>query len=157
VLRPARSFSFWNYSRFSAGRGLVPLPPDAPESLGRGDQEEEKLMTDQSARIAELNDRFRNGDTTIPGQIVHTIGIKTLISGNPIRSTFLLAAIRSFDRFTADNDPHGEHDFGSLEFEGEKLFWKIDYYDPVLGFGSQDPADPVRTHRLLTIMLAEEY
>jgi hypothetical protein len=114
-------------------------------------------MTSQTVRIAELNDRFRKGDTTVPGQIVHTVGIKELISGDPIRSTFLLAAIRSFDRFTADNDPHGEHDFGSLEFEGEKLFWKIDYYDPALEFGSDDPADLVRTHRVLTIMLVEEY
>jgi hypothetical protein len=134
-----------------------PFPPDAPESLGRGDQEEEKTMTDQSARIAELNDRFRQGDRSIPGRIVQTIGIETLICDDPSKSIFLLAAIRSFDRFTADNDPHGEHDFGSLEFECEKLFWKIDYYDPSLEFGSQDPADPGKTHRVLTIMLAAEY
>jgi hypothetical protein len=114
-------------------------------------------MTSQTVRIAELNDRFRKGDRSIPGRIVQTIGIEALISGDPSKSAFLLAAIRSFDRFTADNDPHGEHDFGSLEFEGEKLFWKIDYYDPALEFGSDDPADPDKTSRVLTVMLAEEY
>ena len=29
-----------------------------------------------------------------------------------------------------DNDPHGEHDFGDLDLDGEKLFGKIDCYDP---------------------------
>jgi hypothetical protein len=28
-----------------------------------------------------------------------------------------------------NNDPYGEHDFGSFELAGEKFFWKIDYYD----------------------------
>jgi hypothetical protein len=29
-----------------------------------------------------------------------------------------------------DNDPHGEHDFGAFEHEGQRIFWKIDYYAP---------------------------
>ena len=56
-----------------------------------------------------------------------------------------------------DNDPHGEHDFGSFELCGRKLFWKIEYYDPDLQHGSEDPADPAKTMRVLTVMLAEEY
>jgi len=64
----------------------------------------------------------------------------------------------AFDDFNADNDPHREHDFGSFELDGEKLFWKIDYYstdDPDLG--SEDPSDLTKTLRVLTVMLAEEY
>ena len=63
----------------------------------------------------------------------------------------------AFDDFNADNDPHREHDFGSFELEGEKLFWKIDYYEQKADFGSEDPTDPKKTLRVLIIMLAVEY
>lgn len=54
-------------------------------------------------------------------------------------------------------DVYGEHDFGSFEIGEEHLFWKIDYYDLSLLYGSKDPADATQTKRVLTIMLAEEY
>jgi hypothetical protein len=37
------------------------------------------------------------------------------------------------------------------------VFWKIDAYDRELRFGSEGPADPAVTRRVLTIMLASEY
>jgi len=53
---------------------------------------------------------------------------------------------RGFDNFNADNDPHGEHDFGSFELEGEKLFWKIDLYErrPVKVESIENNLAPVR-------------
>ena len=69
----------------------------------------------------------------------------------------ILDAVAKFDRFDADNDPYGEHDFGSVDLGTARLFWKIDYYDQALANHSPDPADPARTKRVLTIMLAEEY
>ena len=37
--------------------------------------------------------------------------------------------VRDYAEFNEDNDPYGEHDFGSLKVAGEKIFWRIDYYD----------------------------
>jgi hypothetical protein len=69
----------------------------------------------------------------------------------------VLKAVREFSNFTADNDPYGEHDFGSFVISGNQLFWKIDYYDSDLQMASLDPADDTITVRVLTIMLADEY
>jgi Protein of unknown function (DUF3768) len=68
--------------------------------------------------------------------------------------TGLLAAVRSFNNFTSDNDPHGEHDFSSVELEGVIYFFKIDYYARDMQGGSEDPADPQQTTRVLTVMRA---
>ena len=59
--------------------------------------------------------------------------------------------------FDEGNDPHHEHDFGKIEVVGNEIFWKIDYYDKTMDNGSEDPADPSKTSRVLTIMLASEY
>ncbi|NKC16498.1 MAG: DUF3768 domain-containing protein [Gammaproteobacteria bacterium] len=68
------------------------------------------------------------------------------------------ARVRDYEDFTPDNDPYGEHDFGAFE-AGDlgKLFWKIDCYDTELSYGSEDPADPEKTTRVLTLTLAHEY
>jgi len=68
-----------------------------------------------------------------------------------------MIAVREFNDFSDENDPWGEHDFGALEIAGEKVFFKLDYYDPSLSFGSENPANEAITHRVLTIMLASEY
>jgi len=69
----------------------------------------------------------------------------------------ILLAVQTFKEFDADNDPHGEHDFGNVELAGETYFFKVDYYSPDLRGGSEDPADPEKTARVLTIMRADEY
>ncbi len=68
-----------------------------------------------------------------------------------------VAAVRSFDQFTKDNDPYGEHDCALFTLNGTRVMWKIDYYDSTLAYGSEDPADPEVTHRVLTVLLASEY
>jgi hypothetical protein len=108
--------------------------------------------TDKTTKIRELNDAFRS--TGNGGRIFFTAGV----SGEGVAfSHQALALVQRFDTFTPDNDPHQEHDFGSLTHDGRKLFWKIDYYDAACEFGSEDPADPSQTTRVLTIMLADEY
>ena len=69
----------------------------------------------------------------------------------------MLLEVQTFANFNADNDPRGEHDFGSFRLAGQNFFWKIDYYNPACDAGSEDPADPVKTTRVLTLMLASEY
>jgi hypothetical protein len=69
----------------------------------------------------------------------------------------VMRRVATFSDFNADNDPHGEHDFGSFTLANRKFFFKIDYYDAKMEFGSEDSAAPAKTARVLTIMLAEEY
>ena len=65
--------------------------------------------------------------------------------------------MRDFDAFTSDNDPYDERDLGAFKEDGERMLWKIDYYDLDRRFGSPDPANPDVTTRALTIMLGSEY
>lgn len=103
-----------------------------------------------AAQIAQLNDAARK--SFIGCRVVITKGIAAMddLDG-------LYAKVRSFKDFTERNDPYGEHDFGSVEHEGQTVFWKFDYYDVDLLMHSPDATDPAVTCRVLTIMLAEEY
>jgi hypothetical protein len=65
--------------------------------------------------------------------------------------------VREYSDFTEDNDPFSEHDFGNFEYQGNTIYWKIDYYDNALSMGSPDPTDPAVTRRVLTILLSEEW
>ena len=110
----------------------------------------------EAMRIAALNDAFRQrlGE---PGSGKHYVRDGVASHGREFVMK-AIAAVKAFDAFTPDNDPYGEHDFGSLVVDGAKLFWKIDYYDlrdPDLG--SENPSDASVTERVITIMLAEEY
>jgi hypothetical protein len=103
-------------------------------------------------RIASLNDIARTA-MGVGGKLVQTSGISARPDQSNIREK-----VEKFNTFTPDNDPHGERDFGSFEQpDGEKIFWKIDYYAKDMESGSEDPSDPGQTVRVLTIMLAEEY
>lgn len=102
--------------------------------------------------IRRLNDDLRREGRD--GKVMITQGVQAL------RQELLqqvLDVVKTFDDFTPDNDPHGEHDFGSFKVDGVSVFWKIDYYDRAMEAGSPDPSDPEVTTRVLTIMLAEEY
>jgi hypothetical protein len=101
-------------------------------------------------KIRELNDQFRQ--TMRGGRLMLTRGIVGRDDTNAI-----LDRVRQFNTLSEGNDPYGEHDFGAFDHAGDKVFWKIDYYDPELVQGSEDPSDPAVTTRVLTIMLADEY
>lgn len=69
----------------------------------------------------------------------------------------VLLKVSRFNDFTLANDPYEEHDYGSFEYHGNRILWKIDYYDKDYKFASENPADILKTNRVLTIMLAEEW
>ena len=69
----------------------------------------------------------------------------------------IVQKVKMFNTFEVNNDPHHEHDLGKIKHNKETIFWKIDYYDKAMEYGSEDPSDPDKTTRVLTIMLAEEY
>ena len=105
---------------------------------------------DSVTKIRQLNDHARCNFADC--QIVLTKAVQKLENLD-----CLFTQIQQFDVFTQANDPYGEHDFGSLRFAGETIFWKIDYYDLDMTMHSPDPSDPNVTARVLTIMLGEEY
>jgi hypothetical protein len=127
------------------------LRNDRPPRQAVASMHRAAAVRDASA-IRLLNDNFRS--TFVGGQVVMTRGVNELPLDTKGR---VLMAVRSFDQFTNDNDPHREHDFGNFEIEGETYFFKIDYYDLDMDGGSEDPADPEKTTRVLTIMRADEY
>ena len=107
----------------------------------------EQSPEQRRAAISRLNDEFR---WTTRRDIFITPGIQALpdVLG-------LVQAVRDFTAFTPDNDPYGEHDFGSIKWQEEKTFWKIDYYDQALQYWYDPLSSDCR--RILTIMLAGEY
>jgi len=138
--------------------------PDACSSCGHGvmvDLDATEALAKRDAIIAEQNDRFRKEwpvSAPIEGRIVLTHGVSEL-GAETVRR--ILDAVRTFDTFTADNDPFGTHDFGSIEIENggavHRLFWKIDLYDRNYKYGSDHPDNPAETRRVLTILLPSEY
>jgi hypothetical protein len=104
------------------------------------------------AKIRALNDAFRTSFRG--GRVMMTAGVAALEA--PVRNA-VIEKIRAFDAFDDNNDPWGEHDFVSVEHDGQTFFAKIDYYDRKLEAHSEDAADPEKTCRVMTIMLAEEH
>ena len=114
--------------------------------------EHEAIEGDTSAMIRTLNDCLRK--SLAGGRVVMTSGVSALPDDVRARA---IEFTRTFNEFTPDNDPHQEHDFGSFEIDDQKFFFKLDYYDKSMKYGSEDPSDPEKTTRVLTIMRADEY
>ncbi len=111
-------------------------------------------MDATAQKIAELNDKLRMTFNPLAGKIMVTSGVNHLEQGD---RQAIIRLVQTFNDFNADNDPHGEHDFGQVVHNGQKAFFKIDYYDTSLQWASPDPTDPSLTIRVMTIMLAHEH
>ena len=107
---------------------------------------EEMTASEIVEKVAALNDAFRKQNSAT---YVVTPGILDNLDLQEV-----ITRVREYNDFSEDNDPYGEHDFGSFELQGQKVFWKLSCYgDPKQGINQLDP----RCERVLTIMLAEEW
>ena len=103
------------------------------------------------AKIRALNDAFRK--TFRGGRAMMTVGVAAL----PAKTQQVFQKIQTFDAFDDEHAPWGQHDFVSVDHDGQTFFAKIDYYNRDLSGHSEDATDPQKTCRVMTIMLAEEY
>lgn len=113
--------------------------------------------------IASQNDQFRR---EVLANLRHAEAASSQISGKAVLSPGVEAlpdAIRdlavfqtaTFETFTADYDPNGEHDFGCFLLEDHIVYWQIQYLDRDGKCHSRPPTNI--SSRLMTIMLADEY
>lgn len=109
-------------------------------------------LEERKVNIRRLSDQFRQ--TGVGGWTTITQGVKEM--GEVVQNE-IFRKIESYSDFTPDNDPYEEHDFGTVECTGHRIFWKIDCYDKSMTFHSPDASDPHVTIRVMTVMLAEEY
>ena len=110
------------------------------------------MCTHKTEQIQKLNDMLRQQQ--IGGRIMITPGVLQLDAED---RNLLLGMIAKFDAFSSYNDPYGEHDCATIEFDGENYIWKIDYYDLSLSCHSPDSSDPFVTERVMTVMRSGEY
>lgn len=95
--------------------------------------------------IAGENDDLRHSipDITKPNVLRITEGIMLM---GPESVQNILRRVRTFSKFTEDDDPYGHHNFGCFKRHKKKIFWTIDDY------GGEDCCNLV-----LTVMLADEW
>lgn len=111
-------------------------------------KEEQKRI----AKIRDLNDHLRQ--TFSGGTVLLTKGIR---SKPPLELCEILEKVKNFNNFSKDLDSFGEHDYLSFDYKGDKIIAKIDYYSPDMKYGSEDPSDPSKCARTLTIMLDSDW
>jgi Protein of unknown function (DUF3768) len=104
------------------------------------------------AEIRRLNTEFRT--TFRGGQVLLTASVAALPSADKANG---LQAVAEFKAFNEENDPHGEADYGSFDLSGREWWFKIDYFAPDMEHASEDPADPEKTKRVMTVGLAMDW
>ena len=123
---------------------------------------------DHTAEIARLNDAARAGSLAT-SRTVLTRTLADILAGDAedpgARQANLMLGQTALRRLINEtpiepgNDPHGERDFGAVDYQGHKIFWKVDVYanDGTFSWGSETPWDPAQSYRLVTIMLASDW
>ncbi len=116
------------------------------------------------ARVAAQNDAFRAHECTgapyssgevLRGRLVCTAAVAAMGQSFVVATCIAVAGQSSFSE---EDDPDGYHDFGAVEVEGRRVWWKIDLFsDEELRWGAERLDDPSRTVRVLTILFPEDW
>lgn len=115
-------------------------------------------MTQRLSRIAQLNDLVRLGRDR-QARIVITAHCLAVLAGDGRLVSEALAqaeVLSAAARYQFAPGEAGERDRGEFVIRGHAVRFRIDYYDRSLEWGSQDPADPSVTTRVLTFMLPQD-
>jgi hypothetical protein len=119
--------------------------------------------TPDATLIAAHNDLFRQSrclatpaDMILPGVVVMT---QSLAACAPEFIEHARIAIGEIDEFDPDNDPDGFHDFGSVEVDGQAVWFKIDMFEAGTGkmSGAETPDVAERTERVMTLMFPSDW
>jgi hypothetical protein len=108
------------------------------------------------ATIARLNDRCRQGLDRTARILITRACLGTFADNRAaeiVAQAEILSALRGYKFRDAEAD---ERDWGSFDYRGTTVYFRIDYYDAAMEYGSEDPADASQTRRMLTIMLRED-
>ncbi|MEI6498443.1 MAG: DUF3768 domain-containing protein [bacterium] len=90
--------------------------------------------------------------------IARQLGLNVVLSTKAAQlpdTNELLYTVRSFSNFTQKDDPYGWHDLGYFDWKGQRVLWKIDYFDELLKHFEEPLSDNCK--RIVTVMLASEY
>ncbi|OYW85753.1 MAG: hypothetical protein B7Z20_08500, partial [Sphingobium sp. 32-64-5] len=101
-------------------------------------------MTDQTTRIAELNDRCRLGHDPTARIVITATCLAALADGADCGAEMaaqaaVMAAVR---RYCFGPEDGAERARGELTIRQQPIRFVIDYYDRSLEWGSENPADP---------------
>ncbi len=91
--------------------------------------------------------------TGFGGKVVLSPGVANLAT----RDDVVRAVMAQDPNNGPKHDPTGRNEFGVVNLNNVRYFWKIDYYDRSYTVMSPDPADPLITKRVLTILRADEW
>ena len=108
------------------------------------------------ATIARLNDRCRQGLDRTARILITRACLGTFADNRTaeiVAQAEILSALRSYQFRDVEAD---ERDRGSFDYRGTVVYFRIDYYDAAMEYGSEDPSDASQTRRMLTIMLRED-
>ena len=105
----------------------------------------------KNAEIKRLNDRLR-----LKGRGGYSQMCDRMSDFSYERFAEVRKAIRAFDDFTPDNDPHGHHDYGVVEVHDQKYDWEIGYLGADGTGVSPDPSDTSVTTRVMWISMVPD-